>query len=79
MTKGQRLVRIYTGTEITCLALIGELENEGVSAILKNDHQSSIRAGYGMGTPSSMDVYIAEADIPSVLSLVDDFIKRNPI
>jgi hypothetical protein len=37
MTKGQRLVRIYSGSEITCLALIGKLENSGVQAIMKND------------------------------------------
>ena len=79
MGNRDELVRVYTGTEITCLNLIAELENAGVRALLMNDFQAAVRAGYGIGTPSSLDVLIPESSLEKAGVIIEDFIKNNPV
>ena len=52
MRQEEKLIRIYTGSEINVLHLKGELENNEISAIINNRFQSSVSAGFVMDSPS---------------------------
>ena len=58
MTKGNNLVKIFTGSEVSVILLKGILEENGVSAIIRNEYQSGITAGFlGWGAVCNRSLY----------------------
>lgn len=71
------LIRIYTGTEVSVILLKGELEEKGISSMIKNDFQSGNVAGFFVGIPSAIDFYIRETDAVMAESVVSEFVNRK--
>ena len=77
MKNEDELLRIFTGSEVSAMLLKEELEQAGIPAMTQNDYQSGLMAGFGGGTPSSVDVYINESDMEKAEPVIDDFMKKN--
>ncbi|MEA1875737.1 MAG: hypothetical protein U9N86_02625 [Bacteroidota bacterium] len=63
MSIHKRLVKVFSGTFVSCLGCQTDLEGIGVSCIIKDVFQSSVSAGHGQGTHSTLDLYILESDL----------------
>jgi hypothetical protein len=75
MKSETNLIRVYSGTEISITLLKAELEDNGISAMIQNDYQSGISAGfYGGGT--AVYLFIQESDLKSAEPIINDFIKN---
>jgi hypothetical protein len=70
------LVRIYTGSEVSVIYLKAELENIGIAALVKNNWQSGITAGFGGGTPDSIDLFIQESDFENSKLKIEELVKN---
>jgi len=79
MNKGQDLIRIYTGTEVSVILLKGELEEKGIYTMVKNDFQSGNAAGFFGGVPSAVDLYIRESDAALAEAIVSEFVNRKDV
>lgn len=77
MKEESNLVRIFTGSEISVILLKGELEENGITALIQNDFQSGISAGFSGGVPSAIDLYIQESDLFQAEPIVNDFIQNT--
>ena len=77
MDKGEELIRVFTGSEVTVIILKGELEEIGVGSIIQNDYVSGISVGFMGGTPTSVDLYIQQSDLKKAESLINEFIRNN--
>lgn len=73
-----KLIRIYSGSEVSALLLKDELEQAGVMSMVKNDFQSGVIAGFAGGVPSEVDLYIEEADLVKAEPIVNNFLTINP-
>lgn len=73
-----KLIRIYSGSEVTALLLKDELEQEGVMSMIKNDFQSGVVAGFAGGVPSEVDLFIEETDLAKAEPIVNNFLTINP-
>jgi hypothetical protein len=78
MSKRDELVRVFTCTELTCRLLEAELDKAGIPVFIRNDFHSAVTAGYGLGTPSAVDIYVKESDVPETLPIIEGFLKDNP-
>ncbi len=67
----------YTGTEVSVILLKGELEEKGISSMIKNDFQSGNAAGFFGGIPSAVDLYIRESDAARAKPFVSEFMNRK--
>ena len=75
MTKENRLVKIYSGTEVSVNYLKGELEKQGIYSIVRNDYQAGLTAGFSGGVSSDIDLYIQNSDLQTakpILKMVSD-------
>lgn len=77
MTKGNNLVKVFTGSEVSVILLKGVLEENGISTIIKNEYQSGITAGFFSGVPSAIDLYIKESDFKQAEPIIHEFVKNN--
>jgi len=77
MKEGTKLVKVYTGSEISAILLKGELDEVGIPALIKNNYQSGLSAGFVGGTPSAIDLYIQEVDLPAAEPFINAFIQDN--
>ncbi|MCB2207747.1 MAG: DUF2007 domain-containing protein [Bacteroidetes bacterium] len=71
------LIRIYTGTEVSVILLKGELEEKGISSMIKNDFRSGNAAGFFGGIPSAVDLFIRESDAALAEAVVSEFVNRK--
>ncbi len=77
MKTKNKLVRVYTGTEILVNILKDELEKVGISSIIQNDFNSAISAGFAAGTPSSVDLFIQEHDLNKAKPIIEEYLRIN--
>ena len=77
MKDKNKLIRVFTGNEISAILLKGELEEIGVSALIQNDFRSGIFGGFGGGTPSAVDLFIQQSDQTMAQPIVNEFIETN--
>jgi hypothetical protein len=77
MKKGDNLVRVFTGSEVSAILLKGELESIGISALIQNDYQAGNSVGFMGGTPSAIDLFIQESDLKEAEAIVNEFIQNN--
>ena len=71
------LIRIYTGTELTVDLLKDELENVGIPAMIQNDFNSGVSAGFSGGVQSAVDLFIQELDMEKAEPIVKEFMDIN--
>jgi hypothetical protein len=72
-----RLVKVYTGTEVTVLLLQELLEEIEVSSTIQNNYKSGVEIGFVGGVMSAIDLYIQESDFEKAEPVVRDFIAQN--
>ncbi len=77
MKDKDNLIRVYTGTEISVKLLKDELEKIEIVAMIKNDYNSGIIAGFSSGTHSSVDLFIQEIDMDKADPIINGFIELN--
>ena len=56
--KEHETVRIYTGPVMLVKGLVARLNELGISPIERNDNESSIQAGFTIGVPGQVMLYI---------------------
>jgi hypothetical protein len=77
MKEKNKLVKVYTGTEVTVLLLKELLEEIGVTSTIQNDYKSGIDAGFVGGVQSAIELFIQQSDYETAEPLIRDFIVRN--
>lgn len=77
MQKGNNLIRVFTGTEVSVMYLKERLEEIGISALIKNDFQSGITVGFVSGVPSAIDLYIQESDLKESEPIIKEFAAKE--
>ena len=75
--KDDQIIRVFSGTEMLVLMLKSELEEGGIGAMVQNDFQSGVMAGFVAGLPSSVDLYIREADLVAAEPVIEAFLQVN--
>jgi len=78
MGKRDELVRVFTCTELTCMLLKAELEKAGIPVMIKNEFRSAVAAGFGIGVPSAVDIYVTESNVDTAIPVIEAFLKNNP-
>ena len=77
MKEKNKLVRVYTGTEITVILLKELLEEIGVTSTIQNNYKSGVEVGFIGGVQSAIDLYIQHSDFEISEPIVRDFIAKN--
>ncbi|MCW0483764.1 putative signal transducing protein [Gaoshiqia sediminis] len=76
MITGLNLVKIFTGSELTVNLLREELENNGITSIVKDEFSSGLAAGFAGGVPSAIDLYIQESDVAEAEPIIHDLVRQ---
>ena len=63
MKTRSKMIRVFTGSELTVNLLKEELEKIGIGCFVQDDFKSGISAGFSGGVPSSVDLFIKEIDL----------------
>jgi len=77
MKNDNDLIKVFSGTEVAVNLLKDELETFGIMAMVQNDFQSGITAGFFGGGPSAVDLFIQESDFKNAEQIINEFIKNN--
>jgi len=77
MEKQNNLIRVFTGSEISVILLKGELEENGIASLIRNDYQSGASAGFYGGSASGIDLFIQESDLKTAEPIIEEFILNN--
>ena len=73
MKESDNLIKVYTGAEASVILLKGELEQIGISPLIKNDFSD---AWLGV-TPPAITLYIQEQDIREAEPIIREFIQNH--
>jgi hypothetical protein len=68
--------RIYTGPTLIAKGLVARLNNIGISPIERNDHDSSLRAGFTMSIANQTMVFIRKDELEKSKETIDQFLKE---
>lgn len=77
MKERDRLVRIYSGTEVSVILLKGLLEDIGITSTLRNDYKSGIESGFVGGVQSAVVLFIQQSDFEKAEPVIREFTARN--
>jgi hypothetical protein len=77
MKEKDKLVKVYTGTEVTVLLLQVLLEEIGVSTTIQNNYKSGVEVGFVGGVISAIDLFIQQSDFETAEPVIRDFIAIN--
>ncbi|MRT17425.1 DUF2007 domain-containing protein [Vitellibacter sp. q18] len=72
--------RIYTGPTLIAKGLVARLNEMGISPIERNDHDSSLHAGFTMGIANQTMVFIRKDELAKAQETINEFLKElgNP-
>ena len=73
MKEKNKLIRVYSGNEVTISLLKGQLEIEGISSSIQNDSGDS----FLRGVPAAVDLYIQQSDYKKAEPIINEFIDKN--
>ncbi len=68
--------RIYTGPTLIAKGLIARLNEIGISPIERNDHESSLRAGFTMSIANQTMVFVRKDELEKAQSTINEFLKE---
>ena len=77
MKEKNKLIKVYTGTEVTVILLKGLLEEIEVTSTMQNNYKSGIEVGFVGGVVSAIDLFIQQSDFEKAEPLIRDFIAKN--
>ncbi|HLW31388.1 MAG TPA: hypothetical protein VKX40_03930 [Aequorivita sp.] len=67
--------RIYTGPTLVAKGLVARLNEIGISPIERNDHDSSLRAGFTASIANQTMIFIRKDELIEAQSTLDEFLK----
>ncbi len=70
-------VPVYSGSEVRVILLQGLLKEQGVDAMIQNDYQSGISAGFAGGTVNTIRLKVHSSDLDKAQPVIDDFIENQ--
>lgn len=71
-----KTLRIYTGPTLIAKGLVARLNEIGISPILRNDHDSSLHAGFTMGIANQTMVFLRKDQLAKAQETIDEFLKE---
>lgn len=74
--KEKETTRIYTGPAMIVKGLVARLNELGISPIERNDNASSIQAGFTVGVPGQVMLYIRKDELPQAQATIDAFMEE---
>ncbi|HZY26189.1 MAG TPA: hypothetical protein VFE71_10205 [Bacteroidales bacterium] len=77
MKERNKLVKVYTGTEMTVTLLKELLEEIKVASTIQNNYKSGVEVGFVGGVQSSVDLFIQQSDFETAEPVIRDFIAQN--
>lgn len=77
MKETNKLVKVYTGTEMTVTLLKELLEEIKVASTIQNNYKSGVEVGFVGGVQSSVDLFIQQSDFKTAEPVIRDFIAQN--
>jgi hypothetical protein len=72
----QETTRIYTGPAMIVKGLVARLNDLGISPIERNDNASSIQAGFTIGVPGQIMLYIRKDELEKAQTTIDSFLEE---
>lgn len=72
-----KLIQVYSGTEITVLLLKDLLESNEIHCMIRNPFQTSIQSGFAQGTPSTVELFIEEGMLSKAQPILEAFKREN--
>lgn len=69
-----KTTRIYTGPTLIAKGLVARLNEIGISPIERNDHDSSLRAGFTMSIANQTMVFIRNDEVEKAQATIDVFL-----
>lgn len=73
MKSEENLIRVFSGSEVSVILLKSKLGEAGVAAVIQNDFQSGLSAGFVGSTPTGVDLYIREGDLNLAEPVLSEF------
>ncbi len=70
----EETVRIYTGSDILAEALVGRLEDAGITPILRDDEQSGVMFGSGSKFDDQVRVFVRKDELAVAQPIVDAYL-----
>ena len=75
MGENQKTIRIYTGPAMIVKGLVARLNELGIHPIERNDNASSIQAGFTVGIPGQVMLYIRKDELAMAQSTIDEYLS----
>lgn len=75
MKEENKLIRVYSGNEVTVNMLKGRLDIAGISSAIQNDSNDS----FLRGVPAAVDLYIQQSDYKKAEPIISEFIEKNEV
>ena len=76
--KGEnKIVRVYSGTELEVNLLKEELYQIGISGLIQNEYNSGVLSGFFGGGQFAIDFFIQESDLKKAEPIIKEFSQRN--
>ncbi len=70
------IVNIYSDTELTVAHLKDVLAENGIEAMIKNDFESGVSAGFVAGSVTSVDLYVLAKDEARAREITEQFVSE---
>ena len=68
--------RIYTGPTLIAKGLVARLNEIGISPIERNDHDSSLRAGFTMSIANQTMIFIRKDEMAKAQETIDAYLEE---
>ena len=68
--------RIYTGPTLIAKGLVARLNELGISPIERNDHDSSLRAGFTMSIANQTMIFIRNDEMDKAQETIDAYLEE---
>lgn len=68
--------RIYTGPTLIAKGLVARLNEIGISPIERNDHDSSLRAGFTASIANQTMIFIRKDELITAQPIIDEFLEE---
>ncbi|MDC1325160.1 MAG: hypothetical protein ACKVGT_09365 [Flavobacteriales bacterium] len=72
----QKTTRIYTGPAMLAKGLVARLNELGIRPIERNDNASSAQAGFALGVPGQVMVFIRKDEIAVAEATIQEYLKQ---
>ncbi len=77
MKEHDSIVRVFSGSEITALMIKARLEEAGIVAMIRNDFQSGVAAGFFAGPPEDVDLFVSNEDLEAANPVIEEILNMN--